>query len=58
MIKFFFALATAAWALLSITTMAATAEKTAVVAGNDVSRIATLRDVSIENGEVSGKSSQ
>jgi hypothetical protein len=27
MIKFFFALATAAWALLSITTMAATAEK-------------------------------
>ena len=55
MIKFFFALATAAWALLSITTMAATAEKTAVVAGNDVSRIATLRDVSIENGEVSGE---
>jgi hypothetical protein len=45
MIKFFFALATAAWALLSITTMAATAEKPAVVAGNDVSRIATLRDV-------------
>ena len=33
MIKFFFALATAAWALLSITTMAATAEKPAVVAG-------------------------
>jgi hypothetical protein len=55
MIKFFFALATAAWALLSITTMAAAAEKTAVVAGNDVSRIATLRDVSIKNGEVSGE---
>ena len=35
--------------------MAATAEKTAVVAGNDVSRIATLRDVSIKNGEVSGE---
>ena len=53
MIKFFFALATAAWALLTITTMAAAAEKTAVVAGNDV--IATLRDVSIKNGEVSGE---
>ena len=35
--------------------MAATAEKTAVVSGNDVSRIATLRDVSIKNGEVSGE---
>jgi hypothetical protein len=31
------------------------AEKTAVVAGNDVGRIATLRDVSIKNGEVSGE---
>ncbi len=55
MIKVFFALATAAWAVLSITTMAATAEQTVVVAGNDVSRIATLRNVSIKNGEVSGE---
>jgi hypothetical protein len=58
MIKFFFALATAAWALLSITTMAAAAEKTAVVAGNDVSRIATLRDVSIEKWRGFWRSSQ
>ena len=55
MIKFFFAFATAALAVLSIATMAVTAEKTVVVAGNDVSRIATLGNVSIKNGEVSGE---
>ena len=52
MTKVFFVLATAALAVLSIATLAVTAEKTVVVAGNDVSRIATLRNVSIKNGEV------
>ena len=55
MIKFVFVLASAALAVLSIATIAVTAEKTVVVAGNDVSRFATLRNVSTKNAEVSGE---
>jgi len=55
MTKVFFVLATAALAVLSIATIAVTADKTVVVSGNEVSRIATLRNVSIKNGEVSGE---
>jgi hypothetical protein len=55
MIKFFFALAFAALPVLSIATVVAAASDTVVVADNDVSRIATLRNVSIKNGEVSGE---
>jgi hypothetical protein len=55
MTKVFYALAVAVSALLSIATIAATANDTVVVAGNDVSRFATLRNVSTKNGEVSGE---
>jgi len=55
MIKSFFALATAALAVLSIATINVTANDTVVVTGNDVGRIATLRNVSIKNGVVSGE---
>jgi hypothetical protein len=55
MIKFFFALAFAALPVLSIATVVAAASDTVVVADNDVSRIAPLRNVSIKNGEVSGE---
>ena len=41
--------------MLSIATIAVTANDTVVVAGNDVSRFATLRNVSTKNGEVSGE---
>ncbi|HEY7219526.1 MAG TPA: hypothetical protein VH985_14170 [Candidatus Binatia bacterium] len=53
MTKVFYALAVAA--LLSIATIAATANDTVVVAGDDVSRFATLRNESTKNGEVSGE---
>ena len=36
-------------------TIAVTANDTVVVAGDDVSRFATVRNVSIKNGEVSGE---
>ena len=39
--------------MLSIATINVTANDTVVVAGNDVGRIATLRNVSIKNGVVS-----
>jgi hypothetical protein len=58
MFKFVFSVAIAASALLSISTIAATAEKSVVVTPvtpGDVSRIATLRNVSIKNGAVSGE---
>ena len=55
MIKFFFRLSHRRMGAAEHHDYAATAEKTVVVAGNDVSRIATLRDVSIKNGEVSGE---
>ena len=55
MTKFVFVLASAALAVLSIATIAVTANDTVVVAGNDVSRFATLRNVSTKNGEVSGE---
>jgi len=53
MTKFIFALATAAFAL--VTTVAATANDIMVLEGNDVSRFVTLRNLSIKNGEVSGE---
>jgi hypothetical protein len=55
MTKVFYALAVAVSALLSIATIAATANDTVVVAGDDVSRFATLRNQSTKNGEVSGE---
>lgn len=56
MTKFFFALTVAvSTVLMSIATIAATANDTVVVAGNDVSRFVTLRNVSTKNGEISGE---
>ena len=55
MTKVFYALAVAVSAVLSVATVAATANDIMVVAGNEVDRIVTLRNVSIKNGEVSGE---
>jgi hypothetical protein len=55
MTKFFYALAVAVSAVLSVATVAATANDIMVVAGNEVDRIVTLRNVSIKNGDVSGE---
>ena len=55
MIKLFYALAIAVLAAPSVVTVAATANGTVVVAGDEVGRIVTLRNVSIKNGEVSGE---
>lgn len=38
-----------------VVAIAATAKDTMVVAGNEVGRFVTLRNVSIKNGEVSGE---
>jgi hypothetical protein len=58
MIKLFYALAIAGLAPSSVVAIAATANDTMVVAGDEVGRIVTLRNVSIKNGEVSGRNSQ
>ena len=55
MIKFFYASTIAAFAVLSVASVTAAVNDTRVVAGNEVSRIATLRNVSIQNSEVSGE---
>jgi hypothetical protein len=54
MTKLFYALAIVVLAAPSVMTIAATANDTIVVAGNEVGRFVTLRNVSIKNGEVSG----
>jgi hypothetical protein len=55
MIKLFYALAIAVSAAPSVVTVAATANDTIVIAGDEVGRIVTLRNVSTKNGEVSGE---
>jgi tRNA A58 N-methylase Trm61 len=55
MIKLFYALAVAVLAAPSVVTFAATANDTMVVADDEVGRIVMLRNVSIQNGDVSGE---
>ena len=55
MIKFFYASTIAALAGLSVVTVPAMANDTIVIAGDKVGRIATLRNVSTKDGEVSGE---
>ena len=55
MIKFLRGSNSAAFAVLSVASVTAAVNDTRVVAGNEVSRIATLRNVSIQNSEVSGE---
>jgi hypothetical protein len=55
MIKLFYALFIAVLAAPSLVTAAATANDTRVIAGDEVGRIVTIRNVSIKNGEVSGE---
>jgi hypothetical protein len=52
--KLFYALAIVALAAPSVVSVTATANDTMVIAGNEVGRFVTLRNVSIKNGEVSG----
>ena len=53
--KLFYALAIVVLAAPSVVSVTAMANDTMVVAGNEVGRIVTLRNVSIKNGEVSGE---
>jgi len=55
MIKLFYALAIVVLAASSVVSVAATANDTMVIAGNEVGRFVTLRNVSIKTGEVSGE---
>ncbi|HEY3153822.1 MAG TPA: hypothetical protein VGK65_19335, partial [Candidatus Binatia bacterium] len=55
MIKLFYALAIVVLATPGVVAIAATAKDTMVVAGDEVGRFVTLRNVSIKNGEVSGE---
>jgi hypothetical protein len=55
MIKLFYALAIVVLAASSVVSVAATANDTIVIAGNEVGRFVTLRNVSIKTGEVSGE---
>ena len=55
MIKLFYALAIVVLVTPGVVAIAATANDTMVVAGDEVGRIVTLRNVSIKNGEVSGE---
>ena len=55
MIRFFFAFTMAALAGLSVLTVLATANDATVVAGSEVARIATLRNVAIKDGEVTAE---
>ncbi|TMA95350.1 MAG: hypothetical protein E6J74_12160 [Deltaproteobacteria bacterium] len=55
MIKLFYALAIVVLVTPGVVAIAATANDTIVVAGDEVGRIVTLRNVSIKNGEVSGE---
>ena len=55
MIKLFYALAIVVLVTPGVVAIAATANDTMVVAGDEVGRFVTLRNVSIKNGEVSGE---
>ena len=55
MIKFFYASTIAALAGLSVVTVPAMANDTIVIAGDEVGRFTTLRNVSTKDGEVSGE---
>ena len=53
--KLFYALAIVVLAAPSVVSVTATANDTMVIAGNEVGRFVTLRNVSIKTGEVSGE---
>jgi hypothetical protein len=53
--KLFYALAIVVLAAPSVVSVTATANDTMVIAGNEVGRFVTLRNVSIRTGEVSGE---
>ena len=55
MFKFFCVIAAAALTVMGIATGTATANGTVVIDANEVARVATLRNVSIKNGDVSGE---
>jgi hypothetical protein len=55
MFKFFCVIAAAALTVMGIATGTATANGTVVIDANEVARVATLRNVSIKNDDVSGE---